>query len=90
MPRAKVAFILLVVLYVGFVYATDEAGSVPAPRRHVIGLTSAPGRFSEPSIAVNSANPQPLVTAFQSNASMGYSTDGGETWNLAEGETFQN
>jgi hypothetical protein len=85
MPRTKVAFILVVVLYVGFVHATDEPALVPAPGRRVISLTPIPGRFSEPSIAINTVNPKKLVAAFQSNASVGYSTDGGETWNVAEG-----
>ena len=55
-----------------------------------MSLTPSPGRFSEPSIAINTSNPQELVTAFQSNASVGYSTDGGETWNVAAGTAPSN
>jgi hypothetical protein len=85
MSRTKAVFLSVVVLYIGFVHAADEPALVPAPGRHVISLTPSPGRFSEPSIAVNILNPKQLVAAFQSNATVGYSTDGGETWNVADG-----
>jgi BNR/Asp-box repeat protein len=55
-----------------------------APRVHLTDITKA-GYFNEPAIAVNPANPQQLVVAWQINASVAYSTDGGQTWTVAEG-----
>ena len=46
---------------------------------------TVPGDFTEPSIAVNPGNPQQLVGAFQVNASVAYSQNGGQSWTLAEG-----
>ncbi len=56
----------------------------PPPGAFVAKLTSGPGDFTEPSIAVDPANPQQLVGAFQVNASVAYSRDAGRTWTLAE------
>ncbi|HTD24415.1 MAG TPA: sialidase family protein [Terriglobales bacterium] len=55
-----------------------------APGAKVINLTAAPGFFNEPSIAVNPKDPQQLVVAWQINASVAYSRDGGGSWNTAE------
>src|SRR5262245_22396368 len=57
----------------------------PAPKTHVSDINPKPGYFNEPSIAINPNNPQQLVVAWQINASAAYSTDGGQTWNIAEG-----
>jgi hypothetical protein len=57
----------------------------PAPKAHLTDINPKPGFFNEPSIAVNPGNPQQLVTAWQVNASVAYSTDGGQTWTIAEG-----
>ncbi|MFY9531332.1 MAG: hypothetical protein WBC04_22770 [Candidatus Acidiferrales bacterium] len=57
----------------------------PPPEAQVINLTPHPGNFSEPSIAVNRENPLQLVAAYQVNASVAYSQDGGQTWTLATG-----
>lgn len=56
-----------------------------APQAHVFALTPAPGYFTEPGVAVNSANPQQVVAVFQDNAHAAYSRDAGETWQVAEG-----
>ncbi|HXY49509.1 MAG TPA: sialidase family protein [Terriglobales bacterium] len=59
---------------------------MPAPPgAQVIPLTPSPGQFSEPSIALNPADSQQLVAAFQVNASASYTRDGGHTWTLASG-----
>src|SRR5215472_12369375 len=56
----------------------------PAPKAHVIDITPKPGYFNEPSIAVNPKNPQQVAVAWQINASVAYSDDGGVTWKIAE------
>src|SRR2546423_14988872 len=56
-----------------------------APQAHVFSLTSAPGYFTEPGIAVNPANPKQVVAVFQDNAHAAYSQDAGKTWTVAEG-----
>jgi hypothetical protein len=56
-----------------------------APKTEVITVTPKPGFFTEPSIAVNPANPQQVVAAFQDNAHIAYSVDGGRHWQLAAG-----
>ena len=56
-----------------------------APKSHVVDINPKPGYFNEPSIAVNAKNPQQLVVAWQVNASVAYSDDGGGTWTIASG-----
>ena len=56
-----------------------------APDGHVFSLTPTPGYFTEPSVAVNPANPQQVLAVFQDNAHAAYSQDGGKTWQAAEG-----
>ena len=56
-----------------------------APKAHLSDITPKPGFFNEPAIAVNPLNPQQLVVAWQINASAAYSTDGGQTWTIADG-----
>jgi hypothetical protein len=58
---------------------------LPAPKAHLVEINQKPGFFNEPAIAVNPANPKQLVVAWQINASAAYSTDGGQTWTVAEG-----
>jgi BNR/Asp-box repeat protein len=57
----------------------------PAPKAHLTDVTPKPGYFNEPAIAVNPKDPDQLVTAWQINASVAYSRDGGHTWKVAEG-----
>ena len=54
-----------------------------APQAQVTTLT-APGYFSEPSVAVNPLNPKQVVVAYQVPASIAYSTDAGAHWQRAE------
>ncbi|MGH9396172.1 MAG: hypothetical protein ACRD18_04905 [Terriglobia bacterium] len=51
----------------------------------IFTLTSHPGFFSEPSVAVNPLNPQQVVVAFQSKDHVAYSLDAGRHWQLAKG-----
>lgn len=55
----------------------------PAPKAHVVDVTPKPGYFNEPGIAVNPADPNQLAVAWQINASLAYSQDGGQTWTIA-------
>ena len=55
------------------------------PDANVFSLTPTPGYFTEPSVAVNPANPQQVLAVFQDNAHAAYSQDGGKTWQAAEG-----
>ena len=56
-----------------------------APKPHLIDITPKPGFFNEPAIAVNPRDPQQLVVAWQINASIAYSNNGGQSWTVAEG-----
>src|SRR5713101_3827817 len=56
-----------------------------APKTEVITVMPKPGFFTEPSIAVNPTNPLQVVAAFQDNAHIAYSVDGGRHWQLATG-----
>src|SRR2546423_4557881 len=68
------------------VVSSAQGDDVPkAPQAHVFSLTSAPGYFTEPGIAVNPANPKQVVAVFQDNAHAAYSQDAGNTWTVAEG-----
>src|SRR5690348_1431793 len=58
---------------------------LPAPGAHVTDITPKAGYFNEPAIAVNAKDPQQLVVAWQINASVAYSKDGGLSWKIAEG-----
>lgn len=60
------------------------------PQSELFTLTPTPGYFTEPSIAVNPANPQQIVGVFQDNAHASYSHDGGHSWHLAEGTDPKN
>jgi hypothetical protein len=79
--------ILLFVICSGSAFAQQLP---PAPRSHVTSVTPAPGYFNEPAIAVNPKDPQQVVAAWQVNASAAYSTDGGQTWKVAEGTAPKN
>lgn len=56
-----------------------------APGATVTTVTPHPGFFTEPSIAINPRNPQQVVAAFQDNAHIAYTRDGGRHWHLATG-----
>ena len=56
-----------------------------APASEVFTLTSAPGFFTEPAIAINPSDPQQVVAVFQSSVHASYSADAGHTWHAAEG-----
>lgn len=55
-----------------------------APAAKVIQVSPS-GYFSEPSIAVDSKDPDKVVLVYQDNAAAAYSTDAGRTWAGAKG-----
>jgi hypothetical protein len=76
---------LIAVLAVAQAQVADEHALPPAPGRKVVSATPVPGEFNGPSIAINPANPRQLVVAFGSRVTAGYSTDGGEHWEMSQG-----
>lgn len=68
-----------------FVATLTAQQLAPAPKVHLVDITPKPGYFNEPSIAVNPAAPQQIVVAWQINASVAWSQDGGQTWTTAQG-----
>ena len=56
-----------------------------APARKIMDLTPHPGFFTEPSISINSRDPRQVVAAYQDNAHIAYSADGGKHWATASG-----
>jgi len=69
------------------VFATPALSqSLPlAPGTAVTTITSHPGSFTEPSIAINPENPRQIVAAYQDNAHIAYSADSGAHWDVASG-----
>ena len=55
-----------------------------APKVHLTDINAQPGYFNEPAIMVDPHNPQHVVVAWQINASIAYSQDGGATWTTAQ------
>jgi hypothetical protein len=66
--------------------ASGFSQSLPkAPNVQITTLPPKPGFFTEPSIAINPANPRQVVAAFQDNAHIAHSVDAGQHWQLATG-----
>src|ERR1700722_13110536 len=61
-----------------------------APGAKVTILTRRPGRFAEPSIAINPQNPKQILAAFQTPATAAYSEDSGEHWQIVTGTAPDN
>lgn len=79
--RIKPGFVLGVILVGGI--ASAQTSLPAAPHRHVTTISPSDIRANEPSIAVNPNNTNQVVAAFQP-AGIAYSTDGGQTFALAE------
>ena len=62
----------------------------PAPGAKVITLPRRPGNLTEPSIAVNPQKPSQVLVAFQQPATVAYSEDSGDSWQLATGTAPEN
>ena len=61
-----------------------------APQAQVFTLSPAQGRFTEPAIAVNPANPEQVVAVYQVPVHAAYSADSGRTWQASEGAEPKN
>jgi hypothetical protein len=82
----KCFFKLIVASLIASVPTIAWSQALPTPPGSaVISLTPDIGPFTEPSVAVNSRNPQQVVVAFQDNAQTSYSVDGGRNWHPATG-----
>src|SRR5258708_4143972 len=57
----------------------------PPPKAHLADVTPKAGFFNEPAIAVNAKDALQLAVAWQVNASVAYSSDGGQNWTTATG-----
>ncbi|HEV2425282.1 MAG TPA: sialidase family protein [Terriglobia bacterium] len=55
-----------------------------APGAEVQNITPKPGYFTEPGVAINPANPQQVLVAYQDNAHVAYSFDAGKTFTVAD------
>jgi hypothetical protein len=74
---------LIVIFCLGSAAQSDALPKAPDAR--VVALTSTPGYFTEPAIAVNPLNPKQVVAVFQDNAHAAYSQDAGRSWQVADG-----
>ena len=81
-PMRTKPFLVFGILLAGAI-ASAQTPLLPAPHRHVTTVSPAEVRANEPSIAVNPNNPNQVVAAFQP-AGIAYSTDGGQTFGLAD------
>lgn len=59
---------------------TTTAVLLAAPHVRLQRLTVKPGFFNEPSVAINPRNPRQIAVAYQINATVAISNDGGSTW----------
>ncbi len=94
-PRTKCVFfrqfgfwistVSALTIVIGFSAWSTGQALPKAPGGQVSILTPTPGSFTEPSIAINPANPQNVVAVFQINAQASYSEDAGGTWVSAKG-----
>jgi hypothetical protein len=86
-----IACAILVLVIMALAPSAPAQQALPlAPHAKVIPLNSEPGYFNEPAIAVNPNNPRQVVAAFQVSASVAYSEDAGEHWQLAGGTAPEN
>jgi len=79
----RLQFELSLVFLFGATLASAQMALPPAPHRHVTAVSPANQSGSEPSIAVNPNNPNQVVATFQP-ATIAYSTDGGQTFTIAD------
>lgn len=91
MQSVRKVILAIVVAALGFPVLLLCGQDLPkAPQSQVVALTPEPGFFTEPSVAVNAANPQQVVVVFQDNVHASYSDDAGHTWHAAEGVAPKN
>lgn len=57
----------------------------PVPHDRLQQLTAKAGFFNEPSVAINPKNPKQIAVAYQIDATVAVSNNGGRTWRMASG-----
>ncbi len=72
------------------VAAKAAVAPLPMVNGSVVTVTPDAGFHNEPSMAVNAGNPSQVVAAYQANASVVYSQDGGNSWKSATGTASPN
>jgi hypothetical protein len=83
-PKFLVASLAAALCATSCPLAAAQQSLRPPPRAKVVPLNPVAGRFTEPSIAINPKNPNQIAAAFQVPASIAYSEDRGETWQIAK------
>lgn len=90
-PRGLAAQLSVIVLLSSFTVLTGRAQELPrAPGAEVHDITSKPGFFTEPGVAINPGNPQQVAVAYQDNAHVAYSSDAGKNWKIADNTASKN
>ncbi len=84
-PRRVLFLASLPFVFIALCPTVKGGPLLPPPGASVVTLTSRPGFFSEPGIAINPDNSRQLVVAFQVNAHIAYSQDAGAHWQIAKG-----
>ena len=83
--------LLILLVLVAALHAQEQTPAAPSAEQlplapgKVITITPQPGFRNEPSIAVNAKTPSQIVAAYQNQASVAYSQDGGNSWKTADG-----
>ena len=80
-PAITIAAALIILLTPN---AQAQKSLQPPPNSKVLALTPTPGRYTEPSIAINPKNPNQVSAAFQVPASIAFSEDRGASWQIAK------
>jgi len=85
--RSQLRSLFLPLMLLTTLHAQDQTppAELPLVPGKVITITPTPGFLNEPSIAVNANNPSQVVAAYQNQASVAYSQDGGNSWKIAPG-----
>jgi hypothetical protein len=76
---------IVLCLLIAATVAFEQSATLPRAPGAAIVTVSEPGRSHEPSIAVDPNDQSHLVVAWQNQAHIAYSTDGGHTFTTAEG-----
>lgn len=77
----------LFLLIISLSWGSAQSTLPRAPAAHVVTISPPEARGNEPGIAVNPNNPNQVVAVYQGRSRAAYSTDGGQTFTLAQGTT---
>ncbi len=91
MNAIMLQFSLLLISFALAAGVANAQTSLPrAPGAHIVNISPPDAHGNEPGIAVNPKDPRQLVAVFQGRSRAAWSTDGGQTFTLAEGTTPPN